>query len=247
MAITCVIWSLYVLIDRTAEEMHTGELEWPFWTKLIVVAIGFIGGVVFMYVQCKVYVQICRRWRGFNRIIYVQNVPEKTPLPVADQFEDAEAFLPNRIPQPSSISSMSLLQSERGAKEEQPHSEKQTLNIFGVPLGKSPERNSHCLLPDRSSLLGSPPEFEATSIERHMSLPQCGSSPGTNSIPKCHSLSKLNSIISLSADLIKPAEPQGAVGGVTLEPKVILVSERWDNTVGKPNSVETIEVHPECV
>lgn len=76
-AITCVVWSLYVLIDRTAEEMRTGELGWPFWTKLIVVAIGFTGGLVFMYVQCKMYVQLFKRWRAFNRIIYVQNVPEK--------------------------------------------------------------------------------------------------------------------------------------------------------------------------
>ncbi|XP_054707358.1 E3 ubiquitin-protein ligase MARCHF8-like isoform X2 [Uloborus diversus] len=76
-AITCVVWSLYVLIDRTAEEMRSGVLEWPFWTKLIVVAIGFTGGLVFMYVQCKMYVQLFRRWRAFNRIIYVQNAPEK--------------------------------------------------------------------------------------------------------------------------------------------------------------------------
>lgn len=39
-AITCVVWSLYVLIERTAEEMRNGVLEWPFWTKLVVVAIG---------------------------------------------------------------------------------------------------------------------------------------------------------------------------------------------------------------
>ena len=76
-AITCVVWSLYVLIERTAEEMRSGVLEWPFWTKLIVVAIGFTGGLVFMYVQCKMYVQLFRRWRAFNRIIYVQNAPEK--------------------------------------------------------------------------------------------------------------------------------------------------------------------------
>ena len=51
-------------------------LEWPFWTKLIVVAIGFTGGLVFMYVQCKMYVQLCRRWRAYNRVIFIQNCPE---------------------------------------------------------------------------------------------------------------------------------------------------------------------------
>lgn len=77
-AITCVIWSLYVLIDRTTEEIMAGELEWPFWTKLIVVAIGFTGGLVFMYVQCKMYVQLCRRWRAYNRVIYIQHCPNLT-------------------------------------------------------------------------------------------------------------------------------------------------------------------------
>ncbi|KAM9324171.1 E3 ubiquitin-protein ligase MARCHF8 [Gastrophryne carolinensis] len=79
-AITCVVWSLYVLIDRTAEEIKlgqtTGILEWPFWTKLVVVAIGFTGGLLFMYVQCKVYVQLWKRLKAYNRVIYVQNCPE---------------------------------------------------------------------------------------------------------------------------------------------------------------------------
>ena len=42
-AFTCVIWSLYVLIDRSVEEYSSGQLHWPFWTKLVVVAIGFTG------------------------------------------------------------------------------------------------------------------------------------------------------------------------------------------------------------
>ena len=75
-AITCVVWSLYVLIDRTATEIKNGQLQWPFWTKLVVVAIGFTGGLVFMYIQCKVYVHLCRKWKAYNRIIVVQEVPE---------------------------------------------------------------------------------------------------------------------------------------------------------------------------
>ncbi|XP_075203478.1 E3 ubiquitin-protein ligase MARCHF1 [Anomaloglossus baeobatrachus] len=81
-AITCVVWSLYVLIDRTAEEIRQGNdngvLEWPFWTKLVVVAIGFTGGLVFMYVQCKVYIQLWRRLKAYNRVIFVQNCPDTT-------------------------------------------------------------------------------------------------------------------------------------------------------------------------
>ncbi|XP_068235318.1 uncharacterized protein [Palaemon carinicauda] len=86
-ALTCVVWSLYVLIERTTEEVQEGSLEWPFWTKLIVVAIGFTGGLVFMYVQCKMYVQLCKRWRAFNRVIYVQNAPEKVPLSERDRAD----------------------------------------------------------------------------------------------------------------------------------------------------------------
>lgn len=53
-----------------------GVLEWPFWTKLIVVAVGFAGGLIFMYIQCKVYLQLWRRLKAFNRIIFVQNCPD---------------------------------------------------------------------------------------------------------------------------------------------------------------------------
>ncbi|KGL82897.1 E3 ubiquitin-protein ligase MARCH1, partial [Tinamus guttatus] len=96
-AITCVVWSLYVLIDRTAEEIKQGNdngvLEWPFWTKLVVVAIGFTGGLVFMYVQCKVYVQLWRRLKAYNRVIFVQNCPD-TAKKLEEKLPDArEAVL----------------------------------------------------------------------------------------------------------------------------------------------------------
>ncbi|KAG5831771.1 hypothetical protein ANANG_G00307310 [Anguilla anguilla] len=100
-AITCVVWSLYVLIDRTAEEIKQGILEWPFWTKLVVVAIGFTGGLVFMYVQCKVYIQLWRRLKAYNRVIYVQNRPEtckklvlEKPALMEPNFEHKEALVP---------------------------------------------------------------------------------------------------------------------------------------------------------
>ncbi|XP_013876139.1 serine/arginine repetitive matrix protein 4 isoform X2 [Austrofundulus limnaeus] len=79
-AIVCMLWSVYILVKRTTEEIRLGRngvLEWPFWTKLIVVGIGFTGGLVFMYIQCKVYLQLWRRLKAFNRIITVQNCPEK--------------------------------------------------------------------------------------------------------------------------------------------------------------------------
>ncbi|XP_062943029.1 E3 ubiquitin-protein ligase MARCHF8 isoform X1 [Cynocephalus volans] len=95
-AITCVVWSLYVLIDRTAEEIKqgqaTGILEWPFWTKLVVVAIGFTGGLLFMYVQCKVYAQLWKRLKAYNRVIYVQNCPETSKKNI---FEKSALTEPN--------------------------------------------------------------------------------------------------------------------------------------------------------
>ncbi|XP_028324597.1 E3 ubiquitin-protein ligase MARCH8-like isoform X2 [Gouania willdenowi] len=102
-AITCVVWSLYVLIDRTAEEIRQGILEWPFWTKLVVVAIGFTGGLVFMYVQCKVYIHLWRRLKAYNRVIYVQNRPdtckklalEKPPL-MEPNPENKEVLAPTQ-------------------------------------------------------------------------------------------------------------------------------------------------------
>ncbi|XP_010776001.1 dual specificity protein kinase Ttk-like [Notothenia coriiceps] len=107
-AITCVVWSLYVLIDRTAEEIKNagripGMLEWAFWTKLVVVAIGFTGGLVFMYVQCKVYIHLWRRLKAYNRVIYVQNRPEtckklaleKPPL-MEPSLESKEALAPTQ-------------------------------------------------------------------------------------------------------------------------------------------------------
>jgi E3 ubiquitin-protein ligase MARCH1/8 len=76
-ALTCVIWSLYVLIDRTAEEIRKGHFgQWPFWTKIVVVAIGFTGGIVFMYIQCKMYLQLCIRWKQYNRVIIIQPINE---------------------------------------------------------------------------------------------------------------------------------------------------------------------------
>ncbi|XP_071512157.1 E3 ubiquitin-protein ligase MARCHF8-like [Diadema antillarum] len=84
-AVTCVIWALYVLIDRTSTEIHQDGMEWPFWTKLVVVAVGFTGGLVFMYVQCKVYVQLWRRLKAYNRVIYVQNCPPEMRTKAKEQ------------------------------------------------------------------------------------------------------------------------------------------------------------------
>ncbi|XP_022658026.1 E3 ubiquitin-protein ligase MARCH8-like isoform X1 [Varroa destructor] len=97
-AITCILWSLYVLIDRTSEEMREGQLDWPFWTKLIVVAVGFTAGLVFMYVQLRTYVQLFQRWKAFNRIIFVQNAPSKDKdLPTARDLMPVNIVIPDTV------------------------------------------------------------------------------------------------------------------------------------------------------
>ncbi len=75
---------------------HAGILEWPFWTKLVVVAIGFTGGLVFMYVQCKVYIQLWKRLKAYNRVIYVQNRPETCKKNVFDKPSLLEHNLENK-------------------------------------------------------------------------------------------------------------------------------------------------------
>lgn len=72
--------------------VYKGILEWPFWTKLVVVAIGFTGGLLFMYVQCKVYIQLWKRLKAYNRVIYVQNCPETCKKKI---FEKTVIIEPN--------------------------------------------------------------------------------------------------------------------------------------------------------
>nr|XP_022919225.1 E3 ubiquitin-protein ligase MARCH4 [Onthophagus taurus] len=98
-AAVCVIWSLFVLIDRAAEEVQKGVIAWPFWTKLVVVGVGFTGGAVFMYIQCRQYLQLFSRWKAHNRIILVQNAPEKVISPPSPNFN--VTIHPNRV-EPSS-------------------------------------------------------------------------------------------------------------------------------------------------
>ncbi|XP_071829133.1 E3 ubiquitin-protein ligase MARCHF8-like [Apostichopus japonicus] len=73
--VVCIVWALYILIEHTKSDIMDMDNVWPFWTKLIVVAIGFSGGLIFMYVQCKVYVQLWKKLKAYNRVIYVQDCP----------------------------------------------------------------------------------------------------------------------------------------------------------------------------
>jgi len=136
-AITCVVWSLYVLIDRTADEVQSGDLQWPFWTKLVVVAIGFTGGLVFMYIQCKIYIQICKKWKAYNRTIVVQDLP---PEVIKDQrLAIMEARKPGKedaisdTDQDSEITSSRANSAQSWEGEERSNAETQTA-LRGISL-----------------------------------------------------------------------------------------------------------------
>ncbi|XP_067645449.1 uncharacterized protein [Eurosta solidaginis] len=104
-AALCVIWSLCVLIERAADDVKRGLIDWPFWTKLAVVTVGLTGGVVFMYIQCKAYLHLCHRWKARNRILLIQNAPEKVhPLsPPSPTVQHRVRHEGSSEPHPSSI------------------------------------------------------------------------------------------------------------------------------------------------
>ena len=71
LGITCMILILYILIDRTSEEAKAQKLQWTFWLKLGVDVVGFVVGVVYLYIRCKVF-NICTKWKAYSRTFVVQ-------------------------------------------------------------------------------------------------------------------------------------------------------------------------------
>lgn len=71
LAVLCVVWSIWVLMERLIAEASANDIGWAFWTKIGVVFIGFVGGMSFMYSQCKMYITYFNRWKASNQIIIV--------------------------------------------------------------------------------------------------------------------------------------------------------------------------------
>jgi len=61
---------------------------------------GLATGLAFMYIQCTVYLQLWRRLKAYNRIITVQDCPEKGlhPRPRATAKRDADVEVPMEVP-----------------------------------------------------------------------------------------------------------------------------------------------------
>jgi len=178
-----VVWSLYVLIDRTTEEIHSGELQWPFWTKLVVVAIGFTGGLVFMYIQCKVYLQLCRKWKAYNRTIVVQDMPpeilkqQKRAILEArkpgredrgEQVSDTESSISETILEPP--------RSQVAGDEPRSHAETQTA-LRGISLATALRGNQVDSSTSNSS------ELSVATISRLLEQMEGGTVGGITTVP----------------------------------------------------------------
>lgn len=81
-----IFWSIYVLIERAALDARHGQIDWSFYVKISVVTIGLIIGVIFLFVQLKLYFSIFMKWRQSNRIIVIRDAnfvtasqPQATP------------------------------------------------------------------------------------------------------------------------------------------------------------------------
>lgn len=72
-SMVCIFWSIYVLIERASFDARNGQIDWSFYVKISVVTIGLIIGVIFLFVQLKLYFSIFMKWRQSNRIIVIRN------------------------------------------------------------------------------------------------------------------------------------------------------------------------------
>lgn len=69
----CIFWSIYVLIEGASQDAKNGQIDWGFYVKISVVTIGLIVGVIFVFVQLKLYFSTFMKWRQSNRIIIIRN------------------------------------------------------------------------------------------------------------------------------------------------------------------------------
>lgn len=73
-SMVCIFCSIYVLIGGVAQDAKLGHIDWSFYAKISVVTIGLIIGVIFLFVQLKLYFSIFMKWRQSNRIIIIRNL-----------------------------------------------------------------------------------------------------------------------------------------------------------------------------
>jgi len=58
-----------IFVEKTQQELQEGDMKWAFWAKLIVVGVGFTGGLVFMYVQVS-YLNMFKK-KIFSSVVFM--------------------------------------------------------------------------------------------------------------------------------------------------------------------------------
>jgi len=75
--------SIFLCLDRTIDELSQSELEWQFWTKIVVEAIGCLGAGILFYVWGKIYFCLIRKWISFNRtFVIIDELKKVAPVPL---------------------------------------------------------------------------------------------------------------------------------------------------------------------
>ncbi|MBN3290521.1 MARH1 ligase, partial [Polypterus senegalus] len=79
-ALICVIWSLQILIDRTADMIYlsngNGIFSWTLWVKIVIAPPSLILSIVILYAERKFYINLWKRLKAHNSMILIQNCPE---------------------------------------------------------------------------------------------------------------------------------------------------------------------------
>ncbi|XP_051785831.1 E3 ubiquitin-protein ligase MARCHF8-like [Erpetoichthys calabaricus] len=77
-ALTCVTWSLQILIDRTTDMIYVsnGIFSWTLWMKIVIAPPSLILSIVILYAERKFYINLWKRLKAHNSMILVQNCPE---------------------------------------------------------------------------------------------------------------------------------------------------------------------------
>lgn len=105
-SMVCIFWSIYVLIERASQDAKEGRIDWSFYVKISVVTIGLIIGVIFLFVQLKLYFSIFMKWRQSNRIIIIRNLESTTTT--TNQNTIVELVQPSLVSDPASTQQQTI-------------------------------------------------------------------------------------------------------------------------------------------
>lgn len=94
-----------------------------------------------MYIQCKVYVHLCRKWKAYNRTIVVQDAPEGVHKPSDRQLNKSSAassHLDSASSRRSSSAPSSAVASAQLSQQTQPLTQQSTLTTSNKTSDRDP-------------------------------------------------------------------------------------------------------------